>query len=809
MTHRTFGTAACIATLLAAPPAALAGKPATQRPSIAETLAFRELKAVDALPKPQADAWSGMAKDDRHYMARGGTITSATGEPVVFVRPREGSYDPRVAAGSVGGDPTRIEIRLQQARFDPLRDGVTLPPALAGAARADGDGRDYRIVQFEGPIRAEWRQSLEAHRLEIVEYVPDFAYVVRGDRADTDALDALDGVRWSGAFAQGYRLSADLVPAALAARADRQVALVVRGFAGEPADALRASLQAAGLTIARQGKDTGGGVMFEADGPESALLAATAIQAVAWIELRRPHGLANSVARSAGLTGKDTVEQQYGLFGATQIAAVVDTGFSTGNQANVHADFSGRLLGATYGTGSCGHWGDTVGHGTHVAGSVLGSGARSGSNPTTGQYQNTQAGLAPRAGLVVWSVCEDFSGLPNDIYGSLWSSLYGFHAALRTANNSWGTTGTAGTYTTYARETDRFVRDYPDMTIVFAAGNSGTDADFDGVSDMTTVNAPGTAKNIITVGASENVRSSGGFNPGGACASWGECWPDNFPVPPLAYDPVSNHPDGMAAFSGRGPTASNRLKPDIVAPGTNIVSTLSELADPYGAWGPGDAYYYFQGGTSMASPLVTGAAAVVRDFFKIGYDHDASAALVKATLLNGAWDMSPGQYGTGPQQDVWRRPDINQGWGSLYLPSALFTTGDTALAFHEVYPGLAFNQQWQTQIAVQAGGPELRILIAWTDAPGIEASHGALVNDLDLEVVDPLGGVHYGFAGMLGVERDRWNNVESVAIPSPVAGTYHVRVRGYNVPMGPQPFALAIRGNLAAGDVLFADGFDG
>ncbi len=811
MKLRTVGATAgaFLAVVMAAP--VVSGGSATGDPASAVAIhqPYRDLPfvSVDELRKPALAGWSGVADGRGHRATAGnpGRIAPMSGSAEPARSPEWGSYD--VLAGDAAPQPSevRLEIRLQQAHFDPKREGMSLFPALAGDTHGEGDS-DYRIVQFEGPIRSEWRTALEAGGVEIIDYVPDFAYVVRVGMDRVAALDAFEGVRWVGAFAPAFRLDNELVEAALAGRSDQWLSLLVRGFAGEPGQALRQSLVQAGAGIVEQGQDSGGGVLFEIHAPASALLTIAATRAVAWIEPKRELALANSVARSEGMTGKDLVEQRYSLFGGSQIVAVVDSGLSTGNPSTPHADFAGRVLGGSFGGGNCGGWHDTNGHGTHVAGSVLGSGVRSGGNPNNNQFIGSQAGLAPKAGLLVWAVCDNFSGLPQDMYANLWTQIYGFHGAVRTSNNSWGTNGSAGIYNVQARETDRFVRNHADMVIVFAAGNDGKDANGDGVSDMGTVQTPGSAKNIITVGASENYRSSGGYNPGGNCAFYGECWPQSFPVAPIAQDRISDNPNGMVGFSGRGPTRSGRLKPDIVAPGTNIASALSEHANPNNGWGPGNQYYYFQGGTSMASPLVAGGAAVVRDYFATLYQHNPSASLVKAVLLNGAYDMSPGQYGTGPQRDVLRRPDVHQGWGTLYLPTSLFSDDNVGHAYYEVFPGIATNQQWQSQITVEAGG-SLRIIAVWIDAPGTEASHGALVNDLDLEVVDPSNTVHYGFAGLVGQQRDRYNNAEGVTIASAPAGTYTLRVRGHNVPMGPQHFSIAVRGNLADNDVIFRNGF--
>ncbi len=131
----------------------------------------------------------------------------------------------------------------------------------------------------------------------------------------------------------------------------------------------------------------------------------------------------------------------------------------------------------------------------------------------------------------------------------------------------------------------------------------------------------------------------------------------------------------MVAFSARGPCLDGRYKPDIVAPGTWILSTRSSVAtfpDNFGrpGWGAYNSYYLYNGGTSMATPLAAGAAALMREYLmeEKGFS-PPSAALIKAALLNSAEDISPGQYGTGSAQEIPDSPVPNnvEGWGRLNL----------------------------------------------------------------------------------------------------------------------------------------------
>ena len=128
--------------------------------------------------------------------------------------------------------------------------------------------------------------------------------------------------------------------------------------------------------------------------------------------------------------------------------------------------------------------------------------------------------------------------------------------------------------------------------------------------------------------------------------------------------PLSNGIQGMAAFSSRGPCNDGRIKPDLVAPGTDIISTRSRMATGTG-WGTlSNTNYIYMGGTSMATPLTAGAAALTRQWLmSTGGVANPSAALIKALMINGARDMTPGQYGTGAQQEIRGRPDNAQGWG--------------------------------------------------------------------------------------------------------------------------------------------------
>jgi subtilisin family serine protease len=313
--------------------------------------------------------------------------------------------------------------------------------------------------------------------------------------------------------------------------------------------------------------------------------------------------------------------------------------------------------------------------------------------------------------------------------------------------------------------------------ILFAAGNSGEDLNKDGRIDPNSIGSPATAKNTLSVGASENLNLVGGIQRqikdlNGAAEKWG--------VEPISSSKLSDNENGMAVFSSRGPTADGRLKPEIVAPGTNILSARSHVPSADPMWGAYNADFTYAGGTSMATPLTAGAAAVTRQVliekFKIA---NPSAALVKAMMMHTAFDMFPGQYGMVAAQELQRRPNSDEGYGRVDLKALVNLTPATTAIDDSVAQGAAVEK------TVQVKSGKLLVNLVYTDAPGTPSAGAALVNDLDLSVTGPTGQT-YGKA-------DSINNSEVVELSGLPAGAYKISVKGSKIPMGKegkQPFAL-------------------
>ena len=397
-------------------------------------------------------------------------------------------------------------------------------------------------------------------------------------------------------------------------------------------------------------------------------------------------------------------------------------------------------------------------------------------------------GTAPGAQLILQSLLDPnggLGGIPADL-NDLFQTTYDDGARVHT--NSWGLPGINLPYDTSSREIDEFVWNHPDQVICFAAGNDGTDSDADGLIDTGSIGSQSAAKNCITVGASESSRPH--FNP-----TYGTYWPTDFPTAPINRDRQADNPNGMVAFSSRGPTAEGRIKPDVVAPGTCILSTLSRSATDHGTFGTSsDALYFFDSGTSMATPLVAGCMAVLRATLVRNGVAQPAAALLKALLINGAVEL-PGQYAAS---EAGASPNSNSGWGRVNLAGSVIIPGpDPDSGFGEGGP-LQEGRSDEFTIAVgrqrpgetvkpAAAGQSLKITLVWSDPPG-----PTLQNDLDLIVVAPDGTQRHGNMGTTD-NFDRVNNVEQVVWANIPAGEATIRITAHRITALPQPYAYAWR----------------
>jgi subtilisin family serine protease len=512
----------------------------------------------------------------------------------------------------------------------------------------------------------------------VLDYLPDHAYVVRLPPAvRRSTLARIPGVQWVGDLLPAYRLDPSLW------QATGPLTLTLQLFPEEDPAAVSALPGVRVLRTTRTHWQTT--LRICTDG--SRLPALAALPGVRWIEPFVPPELVNDVA--ANLTGVVTAWTTLDLTGTGQIVAVADTGLDVGAAGNI-TDFAGRIVATqSFGRPATGAWDDPQGHGTHVAGSAVGAGSLSG-----GQFRGT----APGAGLVVQSLYTDATSsriyVPDDLT-ELLSPAYA--AGARIHNNSWGSD--INRYDTWAQTADQFVWDHPDMLVVVAAGNSGIDRGADGLVDPGSLNTPATAKNVLAVGASESNRPNQGQT-----GTYGELDFDDFPVNPVHDDQISDDPTGLAAFSSRGPAADGRVRPDLVAPGTNLISARSHHPSASYPVVYND-HYAFYSGSSQAAPIASGAVALARQWLLQRGTAAPSAALVRALLIHGAVDLMPGQYGPAVTGTVVISDDVEG--------DAVWSSDEGEWVVTDTYGTHSPNSAW-----VAEGDPNLQQLTATVDLSG-------------------------------------------------------------------------------------------
>lgn len=644
---------------------------------------------------------------------------------------------------------------------------------------------DY-IIQFNSPIGINDQALLKSNHIKVLRYIPDNAYLVRA-KASTIRM-ALEG-RLSGValFEKSWKMSPDIMQALAAApfqswgtqQAEHSFDLMA--FNEADAKHIEKALHARKIETVRDER------MLRFKAPLTEIAKIAELTGIENLEETPQVKMMNFDLSSEDLNAQASGDYSdlngyesgtkvmhfetawnKGYFGTGQIAASGDTGLDMGSVSALSSDFQGAVTeGFVVGIGAK-DWSDPMGHGTHVAGSIVGRGTASKGILQGGAHGAT---FFPEG---MWSPLIDNLTVPPKL-NKLFDPAYTYGARIH--SNSWGAPAHLGDYDSMASQVDEFMYNHPDFLVVIAAGNSGIDKDKNGVIDPNSISSPGTSKNSLTVGASENLVTNGGIQ---KTVSEIKIAKDDWPAEPIWSSKLSDNADGIACFSSRGPTADGRLKPEIVAPGTNILSTRSHVSTAEVLWGAYNDDYVWSGGTSMATPLTAGAAVVTREIIEKVYNvKNPSAALVKAMMINAAKDLYPGQYGEGSAtQELQHRPEPNQGYGRVDMQSVV--EANRPLVIDETR-GVATSQKKEYTVQVQEG-QGIIVNMVYTDAPGTPSAGKALVNDLDLEVVGPNGTL---------APHDRINNHEIVESDNLPAGTYTIRVVGANVPMGQaQPFAL-------------------
>ena len=448
------------------------------------------------------------------------------------------------------------------------------------------------------------------------------------------------------------------------------------------------------------------------------------------IEEVRPKEVYSNYARQ--VLHADTLSQSTSYRGDGQVICVADTGFDQGKMDNsMHPAFTGRIKSLQS------FWEDDardpVGHGTHVCGCVCGDGTFTGFPDEPVAVQGT----APAAKLMVQAMSKEdkkrnwwgFNAPAN--LDRLFREPYEMGGRIH--NNSWGDTwdNKVGQldYNDDATTIDRFIHEHQDFVVLLAAGNDAQEIN----AGSSQIGDNSAAKNAITVGATGTTR------------------PNMFSLESDADAEITGKAASIATadFSSRGPTKSTkntngeevlgRIKPDVVAPGVSIMSAASRATTSAhrakinrrnGATDDDD--WFFMSGTSMATPLVAGCAALIREAMgDIGKSHP-SAALVKALLVNGAVNYSSPKGPGFDYEQGFGRVDINQSVSMVTNRTFVEGGGQLEATKWDVAPlrQAAGEDRWKSaDIALPSGKSRLVATLAYSDPPG-----GLLQNNINLIV---------------------------------------------------------------------------
>ncbi|HEY2081774.1 MAG TPA: S8 family serine peptidase, partial [Verrucomicrobiae bacterium] len=470
----------------------------------------------------------------------------------------------------------RHAILLENALID---SGDPMNLSIPDSLRAHGDPGAY-IVQANGLADNAFRARLTAAGASIVSYIPNNAYLVL---ATADVAQQLGQNLVVMPWEPYYKIKSALMPGALAGMGAS--ALNVAVFPGALAQT-KAALAQSGITIASESQSP--------FGTELALRKVGSIASVAGlpgieeVEPSLERMAANDLTRVIMSETPDvfTKTNYLNLSGANVTVAVADSWIRTNSGAPVTATINPDLPNIIWpGVLSSNGIADTEGHATHVAGIIAASGMNSPSNAMGSAIGADFRGKAPSS--QIWA-------LPalNPFFSDAELQQLAASTNALISNNSWAY-GTSD-YNLAAASYDQAVRDsVPGATgsqsliYVFAAGNSGQGGDdgLGGVPD--TILSPAVAKNVISVGASELPR--GITN---QVYTVDSCDTNAVKMTNQPWLGMTDSSNQVARFSSRGNVGIGvegdfgRFKPDLIAPGTFVVSTRSQTWDTGAYYNP-------------------------------------------------------------------------------------------------------------------------------------------------------------------------------------------------------------------------------
>ncbi len=424
---------------------------------------------------------------------------------------------------------------------------------------------------------------------------------------------------------------------------------------------------------------------------------------------------------STPLIGADYIRSNYD--GSPIVLGIMDTGFMVGSAApTMHWDLNKWGYGRNFTSDGTSVWNDTHGHGTHVLGTIAGTGS------ADIRYRGVAPGLGSSNATRI-QAAQVFTGTGSGLTSWTrnamdWLTNRSAHVINYSGGGYWGS-ALAGTDSSSRKLDANVWKANRRPLFVIAAGNSGPGEG--------TIGTPAVAKNALTVGS--------------------------------VYDYGFQNVGTIRASSSRGPTADNRVKPNLTAPGLWIRSARAGTSDEYTD----------MSGTSMAAPHVAGVAAGLMEHYPVfrRRPHLARAWLMAtANLYQDDITLSEANtYGLGrvsAYKAHWQRNNP-RGWLGYW--------GAGSVHRH--------NYMYR-DIDVPKDAKRLVVVMTWDEPPASAGASMARRWDLELWAEPP--GTRYGgpanpWDNVAPYRKWSWqDNVLSLIIEEPAAGRWRLKTVPYNAP---------------------------
>jgi hypothetical protein len=571
-------------------------------------------------------------------------------------------------------------------------------------------GRYYRLAVFSEPLPQQWQDELSEAGVRLMQYIPDYAYVVSLIPDVDPSLLQKSGMISLKPLDAGFRMHPDLMDGLFPdwAMPDNEHLDVVINFHDDiPAGEVERLMAIHGLSSI---------IGYNADRIKTIRVKRDALNDLAALPFLSHISAIGPADEPENYSGKtlhrsNVLSSQYAT-GRKYDGSGVNVMLQDDGIIGPHIDYEGRIALQTMSSNS----GD---HGDHVAGTIMGAGNL---DPTT-------QGMAPGADIYVYGAAPTYPGFAA--IGSHYS-LYD----IRVTSTSYSNGCNAG-YTSLTRDMDQQVRQLPALMHVFSAGNNGT--------------------------------SDCGY---GAGAGWGNITGGHKMGKNVIAVANLDYKDDLSNSSSRGPANDGRIKPDVAAKGSDVVSTTDPNA------------YTTKSGTSMSCPGTSGTMLQLYHAYReLNGGQDPKGGLMKALLMNSADDIdNPG-------------PDFKTGWGRINALKAVKALEDVRYATDTLVQGDTNVHS----ITVPAGVRQMKVMVYWTDYEAFAGAAKALVNDIDSRVYDPLSSLYMPWSPNptaspiilntpSGKGVDSLNNVEQVVINDPLPGNHLLTVIGKLIPQGPQEY---------------------